>query len=145
MNIWQRFFLPTVALAFVLLIGYRIWRSRELGPVHVAGMPTAALSDSEERALYLTAQGNYTAADIQANGAATPREKYRSFRARHDLRPRSGDPLCPITRTKANPACTWIIAGRSYAFCCPPCIDEFVQLAKTTPEAVRPPDQYVQP
>jgi hypothetical protein len=104
----------------------------------------AKVVDDEERELYLTPGGIYTAADIAANGNVTASEKFRGFRAKHDHNPQPGDRLCPITRTKANPDCAWIIAGQTYEFCCPPCIDEFVRLAKESPDAIAPPEAYVQ-
>ena len=48
-----------------------------------------------------------------------------------------------MTLTKANPKCSWIVGGKNYEFCCPPCVDEFVKLAKSNPEKVKQPDQYV--
>jgi hypothetical protein len=36
------------------------------------------------------------------------------------------------------------VGGKQYMFCCPPCIDEFVKLAKEHPEQVRDPAGYVQ-
>ncbi|NDG64303.1 MAG: YHS domain-containing protein [Planctomycetes bacterium] len=56
--------------------------------------------------------------------------------------PKNGDLTCPITMTKANPNFTWIVAGKTYAFCCPPCIDEFVLMAKTNPSAIKDPEEY---
>jgi hypothetical protein len=109
---------------------------------HEEGNP-AVLADDEERALYLTPGGKYTEADIRANGALTASQKYRGFRAAHNLRPGDGDRLCPVTRTKANPRCTWVIAGKTYEFCCPPCIDEFVKLAKERPDELKDPEAYV--
>jgi hypothetical protein len=61
------------------------------------------------------------------------------------MKPKPGDKICPVTMTKANPACTWIIAGKEYEFCCPPCVDEFVSWAKD-PELAKdilPPEEYV--
>ena len=58
--------------------------------------------------------------------------------------PKPGDKICPITDTKANPKCTWIVGGKTYQFCCPPCIDEFVRLAKENPDKVKDPEEYVQ-
>jgi hypothetical protein len=107
-------------------------------------MPEKVEGD-EERELYLTPGGAYTAADIVANGNTTPSVTYRGFRANHDANPKPGDPVCPVTRTKADPRCTWTVAGERYSFCCPPCIDEFVQLAKTRPDRLRRPGDYVQP
>ncbi len=45
--------------------------------------------------------------------------------------------------TKANPKFAWIIGGKTYEFCCPPCVDEFVALAKSNPELINPPEFYV--
>lgn len=114
------------------------------GTEHAAadGMP-AKVEDNEERRLYLEPAGMYTTADIQANGNVTASEKFKTFKAAHDLKPKVGDKLCPVTMTKANPECTWIIGGKKYEFCCPPCVDEFVKLAKEDPKAVRPPEEYV--
>jgi len=72
----------------------------------------------------------------------TAAEKYHGFRSRHDLAPLPGDHICPVTRTKADPRCTWVVGGKDYQFCCPPCIDEFVRLARERPDAVAEPDTY---
>jgi hypothetical protein len=95
------------------------------------------------RDLYLTAKGLYTAADIAANGSTTAAERYRGFHSSHDFNPKPGDSICPVTHTKANPQCTWIVGGKRYLFCCPPCIDEFVKLAREEPEKVQNPEEYV--
>jgi hypothetical protein len=100
------------------------------------------LLDSAERDLYLNPGGKYTAADIAANGRMTASQRYKGFQARHDANPQPGDLLCPITYTKADPSCTWTIDGSRYSFCCPPCIDEFLSLAKTAPDQVRTPQAY---
>ncbi len=99
--------------------------------------------DSAEVELYLTAGGAYTNADIVANGNQTASEKFKSFQAKHDFSPKVGDAICPITRTKANPACGWIIGGKEYLFCCPPCIDEFLVVAKSNPTSIENPSYYV--
>ncbi len=104
----------------------------------------AALADDEARELYLTPRGIYREADIAANGHTTAAAKYRGFRARHDVEPQPGDAICPITRTKASEACTWIIDGKTYRFCCPPCIDEFVRTAREQPDGIQPPEAYIQ-
>lgn len=98
--------------------------------------------DGAERDLYLEPGGLYTSSDIEANGGRTASEKFTGFLARHDFDPRPGDRLCPITRTKADERCDWVIGGRRYTFCCPPCIDEFVELAKRDPDRVLPPEAY---
>jgi hypothetical protein len=105
-------------------------------------MPAGVDAD-EERALYLTPGGIYTEADIKANGSVTASDKYRGKMAKHDMKPKAGDKVCPITMTKANPKFTWIIGGKTYEFCCPPCIDEYVLLAKTSPKEVLDPSEYV--
>jgi YHS domain-containing protein len=101
------------------------------------------VDDAKERELYLTPGGIYTEADIEANGRLTASERFVAFRAKHDLHPQPGEKICPVTLTKANPACAWIIGGKTYEFCCPPCVDEFVKLAKEHPDAVQAPEKYV--
>lgn len=101
------------------------------------------ITDEAERELYLTAGGLYTEEDVTANGSATASDKYASFRSMHDAHPEAGDLICPITGTKANPACTWIVGGQEYQFCCPPCIDEFVTRAKEQPDQIKPAESYV--
>jgi hypothetical protein len=108
---------------------------------HGGAMPPAA-AGAAARKLYLTPGGKYTEADIQANGNQTAAQKYQGFRASHDRKPAPGDKVCPVTRTKANPNCTWVVGGKTYEFCCPPCIDEFVTLAKENPAEVREPEAY---
>jgi hypothetical protein len=108
---------------------------------HAEQMP-GKVADDAERRLYLTPGGKYTPADIQANGGRTGSQKFQSFQASHDLKPKPGDWVCPVTQTKANPDCAWVIDGQTYHFCCPPCVDEFVQLAKEKPAEVRPAAEY---
>lgn len=105
------------------------------------GMP-AKVSDEAERKLYLTPGGKYTDADIKANGGKTATEKFAGIKAEHDLKPKVGDKICPITLTKANPKFAWVIGGQSYEFCCPPCVDEFVGMAKEKPAEILPPEEY---
>jgi len=109
---------------------------------HADEMP-AALPDDEERKLYLTAGGKYTEADIKANGNVTASQKFKGVASSHDMFPKKGDRICPITLTKANPNFTWIIDGKPYQFCCPPCVDEFVKLAKEQPDEIKDPDSYI--
>jgi hypothetical protein len=109
---------------------------------HASQMPRK-VTDAAERELYLTPGGKYSAADIQANGSQTASQRYRAFRSEHDMHPQSGEQVCPITNTKSNPKCTWVVNGKRYSFCCPPCIDEFVQLAKQHPEKILEPEEYV--
>ncbi len=105
-------------------------------------MPEAATVD-EAKELYLTAGGLYTESDIDRNNRMTAAEKYKGFRAKHDPNPNVGETICPITGTKANAACSWVIGDETYYFCCPPCIDEFVRLAKEEPDQVLAPEEYV--
>jgi len=108
---------------------------------HGDEMP-AAVDDAEERELFLTSGGKYTEADIAANGFQTASQKFKGFKAAHDLRPKAGDKICPITLTKANPECTWVVGGKEYQFCCPPCVTEFVMLAKEDGD-IKDPEEYV--
>ncbi len=103
----------------------------------------AKVADEAERELYLTPGGLYTQADIEANGNVTASQKFAGFQASHDLNPKVGDKICPVTLTKANAKCSWIVGGKNYEFCCPPCVDEFVALAKSQPDEIKEPDQYV--
>lgn len=105
-------------------------------------MPGARPPDSE-RQLFLTAGGIYSEADIRANGSVTPSEKYAGFRSVHNMQPKKGQRICPITNTLANPKLGWIVGGKRYTFCCPPCLEEFVARAKDQPKAILRPEQYV--
>ena len=109
---------------------------------HAEEMPES-LSAEEDRKLYLTAGGKYTEADITANGGVTATQKFRGVPSSHDMFPKEGDRICPVTKTKANPKFTWIVDGKSYQFCCPPCVDEFVTMAKERPEEMETPDDYI--
>jgi YHS domain-containing protein len=63
---------------------------------------------------------------------------------KHDMAPMPGDFICPVTLTKANPKVEWQIDGKKYLFCCPPCVDEFVRMAKEEPDSLKAPGDYVQ-
>jgi hypothetical protein len=106
------------------------------------GMPDK-VEDEAEKKLYLTAGGLYTEADIRANGQQTASQKFKGIKAQHDHKPKAGDKLCPISMTKANPKFTWIIGGKQYEFCCPPCVDEFLQTAKDNPAEIKDPAEYI--
>lgn len=105
-------------------------------------MPPKRAAD-EEQQLYLTPGGLYTAEDIKANGSTTASVKFKGIVSNHDAKPSPGDKICPISMTKANPQFTWIVGGKAYEFCCPPCIDELVKVAKSSPEAIKDPSEYV--
>ena len=92
---------------------------------------------------YPTHAGKYTEADIKANGSMTAKQKYGDEMSEHDMHPKKGMKICPITDTKANPKFTWVVAGKTYEFCCPPCIDEFVKRAKERPDQIKDPGSYV--
>lgn len=110
---------------------------------HAVDSMPPQLGNEKSRTLFLTPGGKYAAADIAANGNQTGNEKFRGFVPTHDLKPNVGDKICPITLTKANPQCTWIVDGKTYEFCCPPCVEEFVKLAKEKPEEIKAPSEYV--
>lgn len=131
--------LAGIAILFVGLVANRV---RRYATTDLPPMPPQ-LGAAEEQELHLVPAGKYSLQDIQSNGNMVPSQKYRGFQAQHDLNPSVGDRLCPITRTKANPNCTWNIGGQTYQFCCPPCIDEFVRLAKQQPDDIQSPECYV--
>ncbi|MBX7106159.1 MAG: hypothetical protein K1X57_18915 [Gemmataceae bacterium] len=122
---------------------FRIAFSNEHKDDHVAAEMPVKKEGDEEQKLFLTAGGLYTAADVAANGNTVPTVKYKGIRAQHDDNPKSGDKICPISKTKANPKFTWVIGGKTYQFCCIPCIEEFVVLAKEKPDEVKDPSSYV--
>lgn len=121
---------------------FRLGFSSATAP-HEDLMPSK-VADEAEKQLYLTPGGIYTEEDIKANGNTTASEKFKGFMASHDLHPKLGEKICPITLTKSNPKCSWIVGGKKYEFCCPPCVDEFVKQAKENPEGVKQPEDYVQ-
>ena len=96
-----------------------------------------------EKELFLTPAGKYTMEDIIANGNLTRSQKFRDYVSAHNPQPKKGEGICPISLTKANPSCTWTIGGKSYQFCCPFCIDEFLALAKKSPEQIKDPEHYI--
>ena len=110
---------------------------------HGATEMPAKLATEEEQKVFLTPGGKYTADDIKANGNTVPSVKYRGIRAAHDDNPKPGDKVCPISKTKANPKFTWVVGGKTYEFCCVPCIEEFVVTAKENPDQIKDPSSYV--
>ncbi len=109
---------------------------------HNEGMPNKVLAEDEQK-LYLTPGGLYTEEDIKANGGTTASVKFKGILSAHNNKPESGDKICPISLTKANPKFTWVVGGQAYEFCCPPCVDEFVKTAKATPDEIKQPSEYV--
>ncbi len=101
------------------------------------------LADDAEKDLYLTPGGRYTAADVAANGNLTASQKFKGIKSAHNMNPKVGDRICPITETKANSNFTWVIDGKPYQFCCPPCVDEFLKMAKGGVEPLPEPESFV--
>jgi hypothetical protein len=97
---------------------------------HTQDVMPEKVADTEEINLYLTPGGMYTESDIEANGRLTASQRFQGFMSAHDMNPKPGDKICPVTQTKANSKCSWIVGGKKYEFCCPPCVDEFVRMAK---------------
>lgn len=122
---------------------FRVGFSSVIPEHHDDGAMPAPLADDASAALFLTPGGRYTEADIEANGRVTAKQKFMGFMAKHDMHPKRGDLICPITETKANPACTWVVGGQTYQFCCPPCVEEFVRQAKESPDQIKEPKTYV--
>ena len=108
---------------------------------------TSAMEDKVEGAaeaeLYLTPGGIYKQTDIEANGSVAASVKFAGMRSQHDAKPAPGDKICPISLGKANPDFAWVVGGKKYEFCCPPCVDEFVALAKNNPSEIKEPEEYV--
>jgi YHS domain-containing protein len=135
----------TVTVPNIVIAGerFRLGFTNEQPAEHAGdGMP-AKVADEQERELYLTPGGLYTEEDIAANGNLTVSQKFKGVMAAHDLHPKTGDMLCPITFTKANPKFSWVVGGKTYEFCCPPCVDEFVATAKRDPAAIKEPADYI--
>ena len=120
---------------------FRVAFGNEAEAHAAAEMPAKKESD-EERDLFLKPGGKYTAADIQANGNTIPAVKFKGIRPTHDDNPKAGQKICPISKTLANPKFTWVIGGKTYEFCCIPCIEEFVAKAKEKPDEVLDPSVY---
>jgi hypothetical protein len=140
---WRRLIIAGFSVLLLGLVVHRVWRYATFEHQRRDLVMPREVEDEEERRLYLSPGGRYTVADIKANGNVLPSQKFRGFKATHDYNPGTGDRLCPITRTKANSACTWYVGGQEYQFCCPPCIAEFVLLAKERPERIQLPEAYV--
>ncbi|MBI2806266.1 MAG: hypothetical protein HYX68_14905 [Planctomycetes bacterium] len=96
-----------------------------------------------ERALVLASKGKYTQADVEAAEKQLPSEKYLGIIVVHDLRAKTGDSLCPVTRAKTDPRIRWQVNGRTYQFCCPPCIVEFVGAAQASSKTMVAPEDLV--
>jgi len=123
---------------------FRVGFMTKSEPAHAEDMPDSIPAE-EERVLYLTPGGKYTAEDIRANGNVVASVRFKGVRSLHDMKPKPGDKICPVTLTKANPRFSWVVGGNTYEFCCPPCVDEFVRLAKESPDEIKNPSEYVKP
>jgi hypothetical protein len=99
--------------------------------------------EQEQKQVYLTPGGRYTEDDIAETGRQTAAARYRQSHPAHELHPRAGDRLCPTSRIKADANFAWKVGGKTYQFCCPPCIDDFVRAAKERPDEIRDPEAYV--
>ncbi len=140
-EIWGKSVEATVPSIRINGTRFRFGFSSAAAGGHEEEMP-AKVADDEERQLYLTAGGLYTAADIKANGNATASQKFKGMKSSHaDAAP--GEKVCPISGTKPSPKFTWVVNGKGYEFCCPPCVDEFVRMAKETPDTIKEPGDYL--
>jgi hypothetical protein len=93
--------------------------------------------------LFLTPSRIYTLADIKANGNMTPAEKFKGKVWAHEEDLKPGDKICPVTKNKADPECSWIVKGQRYEFCCPPCLDKFIGWAHNQPERIKDSKEYI--
>ncbi|MCE9558177.1 MAG: hypothetical protein K8R88_04435 [Armatimonadetes bacterium] len=103
----------------------------------------AKLDSDVAASVFSSPSGQYTKADIALNGIQTPEEKFKAIRSSHDMHPKPGSAICPITSTKANPAFSWWVGGKKYIFCCPPCIEEWVVKAKASKVPFAPPESFI--
>lgn len=130
----------TVTIAAIAIEGKRFPLEFTADPP--AGSEAVTQAKAEEE-LFLTPGGKYTQADIQANGNQIVSSKYQTTTVPHDLRAKPGDHLCPVSRIKARQEFTWVVNGKTYEFCCPPCVDSFIRRAKLQPEIIKEPQDYV--
>ncbi len=115
----------------------------EIDPAGDTPDPAAAEAAARaEAALHATPGGRYTDADIRANGAGPASAKFCGERPAHDHDPVAGEVVCPVSKLRPDPRFVWVVGDREYRFCRPPCVDEFVALAKDKPGEVREPDAY---
>jgi len=129
----------------VTKIGTHALMPEHKGSVEDAWMDPQHRDDHQrvEQSLFFSESTLYTKADMKRNGPLTAAEKYKGIPSRHDFRPKAGELVCPITNTRANPKFTWYVNGKLYTFCCPPCIEEFIRIAKHEPDRIKSPEAYV--
>ena len=84
---------------------------------------------TEEEEICLKPSGEYTLEDIKANGNVTPSQKFKGMVFSHE-KAKDGDVLCPVTNVKIDNRCKWVVGGKTYYFCCPPCISAFIKEKK---------------
>lgn len=101
--------------------------------------------NAEARKLFTTPGGAYTLADIQKNGALPPFERFHRYQYQFAMRPFPGEPMDPITLTKASPAFSWFIGGKQYHFASIASLEQFVAVAKEEPSRIKPPEAYITP
>lgn len=121
---------------------FRIGFSNEVQAHTQTTMPVKMTTEAEAK-LFLSPGGLYSADDIVANGKTIPAVKYNGIRPAHDSHPKPGQKICPISETVSNPKFSWVIGGKTYEFCCIPCIEEFVATAKEKPNEIKDPSAYV--
>jgi hypothetical protein len=102
--------------------------------------PPRRTKESEQ--LFFAPGGAYTEADVTANGDLTPYERFRGIEIVHRDAV-AGETICPVSGSRGNPAITWRIGGESYSFCCPPCIEDLVRIAKDSPQDLKPAAHFV--
>jgi hypothetical protein len=129
----------TVTVPSITIAGQRF---RFAVPPVVIHAEPAKVDTDKEKAIFLSPGGKYTPADIRANGNLIPSQKYGVADWHMGDEPKAGDKICPVTASKADPRCTWVIDGKKYEFCCPPCIGKFVKRAKDDPKDIKEPEDY---
>ena len=107
-----------------------------------AGEAFRAAFEEDQRRLFSSPGGSYTAADIRANGGRPADAAFARAAPAHDHSPKAGDRVCPISGFKAEPKFAWVVGGQTYWFCCQPCVDEFVLVAKERPGEVKAEEEY---
>ena len=123
-------------------IGFKSVRRRP--PTADAGMPAKLADRRGADKLFLTPGGQvHRRPTSRPTATRSPSVKFQRHPGRPTTpNPKPGDKICPITETKANPKFTWVVGGKTYEFCCPPCIDEFVATAKEKPDEIKDPEFY---
>ena len=140
-DLWGKRVEVTIPIIRVGTERFRVGFKSASVPHGSSAMPPPVVGE-KERQLFLVAGGRYTADDIKANKGLVPSQKFKGFEAEHDDNPQPGDWVCPVTNTKANPKCSWVVDGQTYLFCCPPCVTDWVKTAKNHPEKLKKASEY---